>query len=68
MDSVSGVLPKTPLAIITPSYEGQPPDNGAHFIEWLKSADAADLKDVSYAVFGVGNSKSIGYTGSSVLC
>jgi len=58
MDSVSGTLPKTPLAIITPSYEGQPPDNGAHFIEWLKSADANQLKPVSYAVFGVGNSKS----------
>lgn len=58
MDSVSGTLPKTPLVIITPSYEGQPPDNGAHFVEWLKSADAAQLKPVSYSVFGVGNSKS----------
>ncbi|THY18852.1 putative P450 monooxygenase [Aureobasidium pullulans] len=55
MDSIAGTLPISPLVIITPSYEGEPPDNGAHFVEWLKSADIEQLKPASYAVFGVGN-------------
>jgi cytochrome P450/NADPH-cytochrome P450 reductase len=43
--------------IITASYEGQPPDNAGHFIEWLGTmkAETQPLKDVSYAVFGCGN-------------
>ena len=54
-DAVSGLPKKDPVAIITATYEGQPPDNAAHFIEWLKSVDASELKLVRYSVFGVGN-------------
>ncbi|KAB8235836.1 bifunctional cytochrome P450/NADPH--P450 reductase [Aspergillus alliaceus] len=56
LDSAAAALPrKDPIAIITASYEGQPPDNAAHFVEWLKATDPSELKDVRFAVFGVGN-------------
>ncbi|EXJ74632.1 uncharacterized protein A1O5_02929 [Cladophialophora psammophila CBS 110553] len=36
LDSATNALPKDhPVVIITSSYEGQPPDNTARFIEWL---------------------------------
>lgn len=58
MDSASGALIReVPVAIITASYEGQPPDNAAHFVEWLTASDSPDVKDIRFAVFGVGNSK-----------
>ncbi|TDZ17280.1 Bifunctional cytochrome P450/NADPH--P450 reductase [Colletotrichum orbiculare MAFF 240422] len=49
-------LPKDhPAVIITASYEGQPPDNAAHFVAWLASLKANELKDTAYAVFGCGH-------------
>ncbi|KAM5372105.1 hypothetical protein ACJZ2D_007638 [Fusarium nematophilum] len=44
-----------PVVVITSSYEGEPPDNAAHFVTWLKSLEGKPLGKVSYAVFGVGN-------------
>ncbi|KAH7243014.1 cytochrome P450 [Fusarium solani] len=44
-----------PVVIITSSYEGQPPDNAAHFVSWLKNLEGKPLDKVSYAVFGVGH-------------
>ncbi|KAE8351236.1 cytochrome P450 [Aspergillus coremiiformis] len=44
-----------PVAIITASYEGQPPDNAAHFFEWLSGLRGAELGGVNYAVFGCGH-------------
>ncbi|KAM0427913.1 hypothetical protein ACHAPT_007372 [Fusarium lateritium] len=44
-----------PVVIITASYEGQPPDNAAHFVSWLKNLEGKTLGEVSYAVFGVGH-------------
>ncbi|KAB8218941.1 fatty acid hydroxylase [Aspergillus novoparasiticus] len=56
LDSMTAAIPReTPTVIITASYEGQPPDNAAHFVEWLKSAARSELKDARFAVFGVGN-------------
>lgn len=56
LDSGVDNLPtKQPLIIITSSYEGQPPDNAAHFIEWLEGLQGKKLKDLNYAVFGCGN-------------
>ncbi|PHH89475.1 hypothetical protein CDD83_5995 [Cordyceps sp. RAO-2017] len=46
---------KKAVVIITASYEGQPPDNAAHFVEWLKGAPKEELSQAQYAVFGVGN-------------
>lgn len=58
MDSASCALKREiPVAIITATYEGQPPDNAAHFVEWLTASDSPDVKDIRFAVFGVGNSK-----------
>ncbi|KAF2657550.1 NADPH--cytochrome P450 reductase [Lophiostoma macrostomum CBS 122681] len=44
-----------PVAIITASYEGQPTDNAAHFVNWMGTLKESELKGVSYAVFGCGH-------------
>ncbi|KAF7538586.1 hypothetical protein G7054_g2820 [Neopestalotiopsis clavispora] len=47
-----------PTIIFTASYEGQPPDNAAKFVQWLESEKSKDeLKGVHFAVFGCGNSE-----------
>jgi len=60
MDSATERLStESPVVIITPSYEGKPPDNAKKFVSWLEAnADNASLfSGVRYAVFGVGNSE-----------
>ena len=46
-----------PVLIVTASYEGEPPDNAARFVEWLQGLNGDELKGVKYAVFGCGNRK-----------
>ncbi|TQN65714.1 Bifunctional cytochrome P450/NADPH--P450 [Colletotrichum shisoi] len=56
LDTARENLPKNqPVVIITASYEGQPPDNAAHFVAWLESLKAQELGGVPYAVFGCGH-------------
>ncbi|TVY39678.1 Bifunctional cytochrome P450/NADPH--P450 reductase [Lachnellula occidentalis] len=56
LDSAVGKVPKDqPVVLICSSYEGQPPDNAAHFVQWLENIEGYKLKGVKYAVFGVGN-------------
>jgi cytochrome P450/NADPH-cytochrome P450 reductase len=56
LDSVKDNLPTDkPVAIVTASYEGQPPDNAAHFVSWLNGLKGSELTNVSYAVFGCGH-------------
>jgi cytochrome P450/NADPH-cytochrome P450 reductase len=56
LDSATQRLPKGhPSVIITASYEGLPPDNAAHFTEWLKSLSKDEAKECSFAVFGCGH-------------
>jgi cytochrome P450/NADPH-cytochrome P450 reductase len=56
LDSANqNVPPEGPVVIITASYEGQPPDNAAHFVDWLESLDGNEMSKVSYAVFGCGH-------------
>lgn len=56
LDSAVNKVPKKqPVVLITSSYEGQPPDNAAHFVQWLENLESNKLKDVKYAVFGCGN-------------
>ncbi|KAG8528476.1 uncharacterized protein KY384_007394 [Bacidia gigantensis] len=43
------------LIIITSSYEGEPPDNGGHFVRWVHKIGDKTLEGVQYAVFGYGN-------------
>jgi cytochrome P450 / NADPH-cytochrome P450 reductase len=55
LDSANQKLPTDhPVVIITASYEGQPPDNAAHFIAWLESLKGREMENVSYTVFGCG--------------
>jgi cytochrome P450/NADPH-cytochrome P450 reductase len=58
MDSAVNKISKDgPLIVITASYEGQPPDNAASFVAWLKSmTDKTSFQGVHYAVFGCGHS------------
>jgi cytochrome P450/NADPH-cytochrome P450 reductase len=49
------IPPEEPVIIITSSYEGQAPDNAAHFVDWLESLKGHELEKVSYAVFGCGH-------------
>lgn len=44
-----------PIAIIVPSYEGQPPENATRFVSWLENSGSTSLMDVKYAVFGCGH-------------
>lgn len=58
LDSAMQNIPKTdPVVFITSSYEGQPPDNAAHFFEWLSGLEGKKLEGVNYAVFGCGHRK-----------
>lgn len=58
MDSATGSLPKDkPVILITSSYEGQPPDNAARFMEWLQKCEDGSLAGVEYIVFGCGHRK-----------
>ncbi|KAF2088806.1 cytochrome P450 [Saccharata proteae CBS 121410] len=59
MDHATEHIPTDqPVIIITPSYEGKPPDNAKKFVTWLESvAGEQKMKGVNYTVFGVGNSE-----------
>ncbi|KIW18164.1 hypothetical protein PV08_02452 [Exophiala spinifera] len=56
LDKATNALPKEgPVVLITSSYEGEPPDNAAHFVSWLKTLQGEAAQGVKYAVFGMGN-------------
>jgi sulfite reductase alpha subunit-like flavoprotein len=57
-DGVSALSKDVPVVIFTASYEGLPPDNAGHFVEWISSNKRSGLEGVAFAVFGVGNSES----------
>ncbi len=63
LDSAVDKVPKgQPVILITASYEGQPPDNAAHFVNWLNDLDVKNkLEGVNYAVFGCGNRMSLSH-------
>jgi cytochrome P450/NADPH-cytochrome P450 reductase len=44
-----------PIVIITASYEGQPTDNAAHFVNWVGTLKEKEMENVTYAVFGCGH-------------
>ncbi|KAK9319030.1 putative bifunctional p-450/nadph-p450 reductase [Lipomyces orientalis] len=56
LDAAYGsVTPNEPVAIITASYEDQPPDNVGLFVNWITSLKAHEMEKMSYAVFGCGH-------------
>lgn len=48
--------PSEPVVIVTASYEGEPPDNAAHFYNWLSTLPDDKKLNTSHAVFGAGHS------------
>ncbi|KAJ7692444.1 cytochrome P450 [Mycena rosella] len=57
LDSAVGKVPADgPVIIVTASFEGQPADNAARFVDWLSHIEGTQLSGVRYAVFGCGNS------------
>lgn len=60
LDEATGNIPSDgPVLICTSSYEGQPTDDAKRFVSWLEQEnhDPGSLSDVSFAVFGSGNSE-----------
>jgi cytochrome P450/NADPH-cytochrome P450 reductase len=59
LDSAVNKIPENqPVVMISSSYEGQPPDNAAHFVAWLENMKGSkQLEGVKYAVYGCGNRK-----------
>ncbi|KAF2176744.1 NADPH-cytochrome P450 reductase-like protein [Zopfia rhizophila CBS 207.26] len=56
LDTAKENLPTDkPVVIVTASYEGQPADNAAHFVNWLTGLKGRELENVSYSVFGCGH-------------
>jgi cytochrome P450/NADPH-cytochrome P450 reductase len=56
LDESAGSLPSEGLvAIVTSSYEGQPPDNARKFVAWAEGLPPGELDGVRYTVFGNGN-------------
>ncbi|MBT2582843.1 bifunctional cytochrome P450/NADPH--P450 reductase [Planococcus sp. ISL-109] len=56
LDDYAGDLPaEGAVLIVSASYNGNPPDNATRFMDWVISADEADLNGVTYAVFGCGD-------------
>ena len=56
LDKALDVKPKgVPVVVITASYEGEPPDNAVHFVNWMENLKGKELSEVKYAVFGCGN-------------
>ena len=50
------LLPSTIVVIIAASYDGRPAENALHFVDWVRTLKSGSLADVSYAVFGCGDS------------
>lgn len=56
LDAAKGKLPEDqPVAIVTASYEGEPPDNATRFVRWIEGLKGSELEKTSYAVFGCGH-------------
>ncbi|NYD89608.1 bifunctional cytochrome P450/NADPH--P450 reductase [Sphingomonas melonis] len=54
-DYASGLPGDTPMAVVTASYEGQPPDNARRFLAAIEDLPGDALAGRRYAVFGCGN-------------
>lgn len=56
MDAAVGRLStEHPTIIVTPSYEGEPPDNALQFVQHLETVKDHSLQGVKFAVFGCGH-------------
>jgi len=56
MDDIAGNLPNHgAIAVVTASYEGQPPDNARQFVAAVEALAPDAVSGLSFAVFGCGN-------------
>ncbi|MFJ9412843.1 bifunctional cytochrome P450/NADPH--P450 reductase [Streptomyces sp. NPDC101227] len=56
LDTYAGALPADrPVAIVAASYNGQPTDDAAAFVDWLRTAPEGAADGIPYAVLGVGD-------------
>ncbi|MFD8324258.1 cytochrome P450 [Streptomyces lydicus] len=56
LDAYAGQLPgDRPVVIVAASYNGQPTDDAAAFVQWLKTAPDAAAEGLPFAVLGVGD-------------
>ncbi|KIJ52228.1 hypothetical protein M422DRAFT_243833 [Sphaerobolus stellatus SS14] len=56
LDSIEPAVPTNgPVIIFTASYEGEPADNAARFVQTIQSAHEGQYAGVKYAVFGCGH-------------
>ncbi|MFI9045357.1 bifunctional cytochrome P450/NADPH--P450 reductase [Streptomyces sp. NPDC053427] len=56
LDAYAGGLPADrPVAIVAASYNGQPTDDAAAFVHWLRTAPEGAAEEVPFAVLGVGD-------------
>ena len=56
LDSAAAKMPTDgPVLIVTASFEGEPADNAARFVDSLRNAQGQVYGGVQYAVFGCGN-------------
>lgn len=42
------------MVFILGTYHGKPARNATDFLEWIQSEEPGQLKDMEYAVYGVG--------------
>ncbi|WP_432140708.1 cytochrome P450 [Streptomyces sp. bgisy084] len=56
LDAHAGALPADrPVVIVAASYNGQPTDDAAAFVQWLNTAQDGAAADLPFAVLGVGD-------------
>ena len=57
LDDYVEQLPAKAAILVCSSYNGLPPDNAVKFHHWVDEAGAEAFKDLSYTVFGCGNTE-----------
>ena len=57
LDDYVQQLPAKAAILVCSSYNGLPPDNAVKFHHWLNLAESTTLDDLSYTVFGCGNTE-----------
>jgi cytochrome P450 / NADPH-cytochrome P450 reductase len=57
LDDFVEQLPAKAAIVVCSSYNGLPPDNAIKFHHWVNEAEATAFEDLSYTVFGCGNTE-----------
>jgi cytochrome P450 / NADPH-cytochrome P450 reductase len=57
LDDYADQLPAKAAILVCSSYNGLPPDNAVKFHEWLEESGQEAFDDLSYTVFGCGNTE-----------